>query len=59
MARRVPPPYVPALKGASDTSQFDDVSEAEAAANEQSRRFERKLDPKLDAIWEREFGDGA
>ena len=53
-ARKLPPPYIPHVKSLYDTSNFDDYPpDAEAKTN---RKYERYLDPKYDALWDREFG---
>ena len=52
-ARRLPPPYMPRVKDIYDTSNFDHYpGDPEAKTN---RKYERCLDAKYDAVWEREF----
>lgn len=53
-ARTLPAPYIPRLKSAKDTSNFDSYpADAEASA---ARKYERHLDSKYDAVWDKEFG---
>ena len=52
--RQLPPPHMPRVRDAYDTSHFDAYPpDADARSN---RQYARYLDPKYDDKWESEFG---
>jgi len=54
-AKALPAPYVPRLKGAADTSNFDAIPPG--AENETANRYGRHIDAKLEARWCCELGE--
>jgi serine/threonine protein kinase len=51
LLRQIKLPYVPQLNGPTDTSLFDACAEPGGG-----KQFDKYLDPKLEELWEKEFG---